>query len=32
LPPPDGEPIVCTACGVELELEDFKDAHLKGAT
>ena len=31
-PPRDGEPIVCTACGVELELEDFKDAHLKGAT
>jgi hypothetical protein len=31
LPPADGEPIACTGCGVELELEDFKEAHLKGA-
>jgi hypothetical protein len=29
-PPRDGEPIMCTGCGVELELEDFKEAHLKG--
>ena len=32
LPPPPGEPIVCTACGVELEFEDFQEAHLKGDT
>jgi len=31
LPPADGEPITCTVCGVELELEDFREAHLKGA-
>ena len=30
-PPPDGEPIMCTVCEVELELEDFRDAHQKGA-
>ena len=30
-PPADGEPIMCTGCGVELEMEDFKEAHLKGA-
>jgi hypothetical protein len=31
LPPPPGEPIACTRCGVELELEDFMEAHLKGS-
>jgi len=31
LPPADGEPIVCTGCGVELEIEDFKEAHRKGS-
>jgi hypothetical protein len=29
-PPADGEPIMCTVCEVELEMEDFREAHLKG--
>jgi hypothetical protein len=29
-PPPDGEPITCAVCDVELEFEDFRLAHLKG--
>ncbi len=32
LPPPPGEPIACTVCGVELEYEDFIDAQMKGGT
>jgi len=32
LPPPPGEPIACTVCGVELEFEDFVDAQMKGGT
>ena len=30
-PPPPDEPIACTACGVELEHEDFLDAQMKGS-
>lgn len=31
LPPKKDEPIMCTRCGVELEFEDFMEAHLKGS-
>ena len=31
LPPKADEPIMCTGCGVELELEDFIEAHAKGS-
>ena len=30
-PPLPDEPIACTACGVELEHEDFLDAQMKGS-
>jgi len=30
LPPLPDEPIACTACGVELEFQDFLDAQLHG--